>query len=228
MRNGFWHKPSPSMLVAIIALVFGASGTAVAASGLVSGDKLIEKHSLSGNRLKNYTVTRRQVNFSKLGTVPSANYSRTAGVASDADNAQTVDGFSPSSFEPAADSTRSGFVYIGQDTSVTLATFGPFTLTADCVNNGTNNGGWDAKITVSSSQGNSEVDGSPLSGTTTVVDTGSVSGQTEAKKTGVDFASTGNGEPDQSVAYFGDVMIIADYGGMYSDSCMASALISAS
>ena len=35
------HAPSPSMIVAIIALVFAMRGTAVAASHLVNGDSMI-------------------------------------------------------------------------------------------------------------------------------------------------------------------------------------------
>jgi hypothetical protein len=57
------------MLVAIAALVVAASGTAVAASSLVSGDKLIKKGSLSGNRLRNHTITGTQVNLSKLARI---------------------------------------------------------------------------------------------------------------------------------------------------------------
>jgi hypothetical protein len=39
---------------------------------LVSGDKLIKKHSVSGNRLRNHAITGKQVNLNKLGKVPSA------------------------------------------------------------------------------------------------------------------------------------------------------------
>lgn len=54
-------------------------GTAFAA---VSGDSLIKKNSLSGNRLKNHTVTGTQVNLGKLGTVPTAtNASSLGGIA---------------------------------------------------------------------------------------------------------------------------------------------------
>jgi hypothetical protein len=229
MNKVFRRRPSPSMLVATIALIFGASGSAIAANTLVSGDKLIKKHSLSANRLRDFTITRRQVNFSKLGTVPSAkdaNFATIAGTATHANDAASLDGYSPGSFEPAADTVRSGFVRIQQNTSVTLATFGPFTLTASCVSS---SGTWDAKITVGSSQEGSEVDGSTISGTQTLADTGPFSvqnGQTEAKQTGVDFASYNASGTD--VAYWGDVMIIGEYGGLYSDSCMASALVTAS
>lgn len=45
------RAPSPAMIVAIVALVFAMTGTGIAAT-LVSGDGLIKKNSLSGNRLK--------------------------------------------------------------------------------------------------------------------------------------------------------------------------------
>src|SRR5579884_2103416 len=89
MKNVF-RRPSASMVVAITALVLGASGTAVAASHLVSGDKLIKKHSLSGNRLRNHTITGTQVNLNKLGKVPSAksaDFATAAGSATNATNA---------------------------------------------------------------------------------------------------------------------------------------------
>lgn len=56
MQQGREHRrlrrPSPSMIVALVALFFAMSGTAVAASHLVNGDSLIKQHSLSGNRLR--------------------------------------------------------------------------------------------------------------------------------------------------------------------------------
>jgi hypothetical protein len=59
------------MVVALLALVVAMTGTAIAAT-LVSGDSLIKKGSLSGNRLKKHTITGTQVKLSKLGKVPSA------------------------------------------------------------------------------------------------------------------------------------------------------------
>jgi hypothetical protein len=81
-KRRWLHTPSPAMIVAIVALVFAMSGTAVAASQLVNGDKLIKKHTLSGDRLRNHTVTGTQVNLSKLGKVPTA---------AQADHAATAD-----------------------------------------------------------------------------------------------------------------------------------------
>jgi hypothetical protein len=61
MKSLWMHRPSPAMIVALIALVVAMSGTAVAATTLVNGDKLIAKHTLSGNRLRNHTVTAQQI-----------------------------------------------------------------------------------------------------------------------------------------------------------------------
>lgn len=82
--------PSPAMIVALIALVFAMSGTAVAASKLVSGDKLIKKTSLSGNRLKKNTLTGTQINESKLGKVPSATHADSATSATRATSADSA------------------------------------------------------------------------------------------------------------------------------------------
>ncbi|HTX33063.1 MAG TPA: hypothetical protein VMD09_16895 [Solirubrobacteraceae bacterium] len=99
MRNVLRRRPSASMIVAITALVFAASGTAAAATHMFSGDKLIKKHSLSGNRLRNHTITGTQVNLNKLGKVPSAknadhattaNSATTATSATNATNATTA------------------------------------------------------------------------------------------------------------------------------------------
>ena len=74
-------RPSPAMIVALVALVFSMSGTALAATHLVSGDKLIKVASLSGNRLRSKTVTGTQIKASTLPVVPHAQRADTAGSA---------------------------------------------------------------------------------------------------------------------------------------------------
>jgi hypothetical protein len=101
------HRPSASMLVAITALIVAASGTAIAAGSLVNGDKLIAKKTLSGNRLRNHTLTGTQINLNLLGQVPSAKtainatYAAQAGTAMSAGAAQSLGGI------PASGYTRS-------------------------------------------------------------------------------------------------------------------------
>jgi hypothetical protein len=72
MSKLFRRTPSAPLVISILALVLAASGSAMAASKLVSGDSLIQKGSLSGNRLQNHTLTGTQINVGKLGTVPNA------------------------------------------------------------------------------------------------------------------------------------------------------------
>lgn len=78
------------MIVALLALVVALGGTAFAAVALVNGDKLIKKGSLSGNRLRKHTVTRTQVNLSRLGKVPSATKADSATSATNAGHASNA------------------------------------------------------------------------------------------------------------------------------------------
>jgi hypothetical protein len=118
MRGAFRHKPSAPMIVAILALVVAASGTAVAATQLAPGDQLIKKHSLSGNRLRNGTITGKEVNVATLGKVPSAT---NAGHASNADHATNAD--KATSATTAGSAAISQLVY--ESTTVTLSSSGP-------------------------------------------------------------------------------------------------------
>ncbi len=128
MKNVFGRRPSASMIVAVTALVFAASGTA-AAAGLLSGDKVIKKHSLSGNRLRNHTITGNQINMNKLGKVPSAKNADHATLADTATNATS-----------ATKATTAGAAPIAQLTYVantaTVVSTGPNgqLITATCPN----------------------------------------------------------------------------------------------
>jgi hypothetical protein len=87
MKRIFRRSPSPALAISIVALVLAASGTAVAASKLVSGNSLIKVNSLSGNRLKSGSVTGKQIALSSLGTVPSATKATSATSATTATTA---------------------------------------------------------------------------------------------------------------------------------------------
>jgi hypothetical protein len=63
-------RPSPAMVVALVALVAALGGTAYAA-GQINGNS-IQKQSIGGGKLKKQTLTGYQINAKKLGTVPSA------------------------------------------------------------------------------------------------------------------------------------------------------------
>ena len=147
------RRPSGALVVAILALVVAASGTAVAASRLVSGDSLIKKHSLSGDRLRNETITGKEIRLSSLGEVPSA---KTAG------DANALGGHPASAYALAATSTgtRSGLVTATGGQTVKLASFGPFTVTLKCNDDG--GGAFDSEIDVTSTGSTSEAFGSQL------------------------------------------------------------------
>jgi hypothetical protein len=108
-KNRWLRAPSPSMIVALIALVVAMSGTAVAASKLVSGDNLIKKGSLSGNRLRAHTLTGTQINMSLLGKVPSATAADAATNATHATSADTATSAThATSADTASSATPSG------------------------------------------------------------------------------------------------------------------------
>lgn len=80
MRKRF-RRPSPALIIAMIALVAAAGGTVYAASKI--DGKSIKKHSIPGNRMKKNTLTGKQIKEKTLGTVPNAAH---------ADNASRVGG----------------------------------------------------------------------------------------------------------------------------------------
>lgn len=64
------RRPSPALIVALIALAVALGGTAYAAQKINGGS--IVKQSIGGGKLKRNTLTGFQIRNSKLGTVPTA------------------------------------------------------------------------------------------------------------------------------------------------------------
>jgi hypothetical protein len=186
MRTVLQRRPSASMVISLLALVVAMSGTAVAATSLVNGDKLIRRGTLSGNRLRKHTLTGTQINLKKLGTVPSAQSANTAGSAgyashagsadtatsatnathaasaSSADNAASLGGRPASSFLTTGSRVgTNGIARVGDASGpgaeVTLFSQGPFTVTMTCTR--ASNGDTSLKISVTSSESNSDLDG---------------------------------------------------------------------
>lgn len=124
------RMPSASMVVALTALVVALGGTSYAAFGPFKGDKIIKKHSLSGNKLKNKTLTGTQINLKKLGTVPNASAAGTATVATTAGNSNALGGLAPSAYagsaQPAfiAATLNAGFANLGTISGDTYNTAG--------------------------------------------------------------------------------------------------------
>lgn len=69
MRKLLKRRPSPGLVVAVIALVVALGGTAYAAQ--INGNSIV-KQSIGGGKLKHKTLTGYQVNTAKLGVVPAA------------------------------------------------------------------------------------------------------------------------------------------------------------
>ncbi|HET7444972.1 MAG TPA: hypothetical protein VMS11_11585 [Solirubrobacterales bacterium] len=63
-------RPSPAMVVALIALVAALGGTAYAAQSINGG--AIQKQSIGAGKIKHKTLTGYQINTNKLGVLPSA------------------------------------------------------------------------------------------------------------------------------------------------------------
>jgi hypothetical protein len=70
MRKLTEKRPSPSMVVAILALIVALGGTAYAAQSINGGQ--IQKQTIGAGKLKQKTLTGYQINLNKLGTVPLA------------------------------------------------------------------------------------------------------------------------------------------------------------
>lgn len=64
------RKPSPAMVVAVIALIVALGGTAYAAQHINGG--AIQKQTIGGGKLKKKTLTGFQINTNKLGVIPAA------------------------------------------------------------------------------------------------------------------------------------------------------------
>lgn len=86
------RRPSGAMAIALVALFVALGGTTFAMSSRVSGNSIIKKHSLSGNRLINDSVTGKQVKESTLGKVPSAKLADLATAANALNGVQIVAG----------------------------------------------------------------------------------------------------------------------------------------
>src|SRR6476469_2574193 len=73
MKTLWSRRPSPAMVVAVIALIVALAGTAYAAQTINGG--AIKKQTIGGSKLKQKTLTGFQINTNKLGTVPFAKVS---------------------------------------------------------------------------------------------------------------------------------------------------------
>ena len=106
------HRPSPAIVISVIALFVALGGSSYAAITL-NGSQL-KNGSVAGKKLKKNTLTGKQIKESKLGAVPNANalggqpasaYLRTTGKAADADK---LGGQASTDYSLAAKTFRAG------------------------------------------------------------------------------------------------------------------------
>lgn len=99
-RKFAMHRPSPAMLVALVALFVALGGTSYAAIKLPGnsvGSKQLKNGAVTNKKIGKGAVTASKINTSGL-TVPNAT---NATNATNAGNATTLQGDAPSSFAPA-------------------------------------------------------------------------------------------------------------------------------
>lgn len=109
IRRLRFRKPSPAMVIAFVSLLVALGGTSYAAFGPFKGDKIIARHSLSGNRLRNHTITASQVNLNQLGSVPNAISASHASTADSATHATTADTVALGALQSLTPNTGAGW-----------------------------------------------------------------------------------------------------------------------
>jgi hypothetical protein len=148
------RRPSPALVVSIIALIVALGGTGYAAITLPKnsvGTKQLKKkavtnrkirnkavtnskirnNAVTGSKVKNDSLTGRDIRESTLGKVPNAHHADIADSATNASNANTLQGHGAGDFVFASrEATFYKKLQIGQE--ATLFTFGPLTFTARC------------------------------------------------------------------------------------------------
>lgn len=110
MRRAFSSRPSPAMVVALLALFVALGGSGYAAVK-VNG-KNIKNRSIAGKKLGQNTVTGTEIRESKLGTVPSAK------------NATQLAGRDPTAFLPIGGTAANSNMLGGRDPGTFLSSGG--------------------------------------------------------------------------------------------------------
>lgn len=80
-------RPSPAMIIAVVALIMAMAGTGYAAFKVPKksvGTAQLKKNAVTNAKIKNHTITGKKLNLKKLGVVPNAAH------ASVADSAGTI------------------------------------------------------------------------------------------------------------------------------------------
>jgi hypothetical protein len=136
------RRPSPALVISVLALFVAMGGTVYAASKI--NGKAIKAGSIPGNRLKKHSLTGKQIDLSKLGTVPSATSAVNASNATNASRAvNALDAANAASAANLNGMTRfrttiaAGGTSEATANSTTLYTDGPLSLVGKCWLEGT-------------------------------------------------------------------------------------------
>jgi hypothetical protein len=122
MRRFRPGRPSPALVVSIIALVAALGGTSYAAFSLPKhsvGSKQLKNNAVTQSKIKNGAVTGSKMNFAGV-TVPSANHANSATNATNATNAGNatrLGGQPASAYQPSGN-----VLFASVNTSATTAT----------------------------------------------------------------------------------------------------------
>jgi hypothetical protein len=88
-----FSRPTPALIVAVVALVFALVGTGYAAFRLPAksvGTKQLKAGAVTNTKVKNRTLTGKKINLSTLGTVPNAGHATLADTATTATTANAL------------------------------------------------------------------------------------------------------------------------------------------
>jgi hypothetical protein len=140
MKSLRLRRPSPALIISIIALVMAMGGTGYAALKLPKnsvGAKQLRNNSVTGAKVKNHSLTGSDVKLSSLGTVPSATNATNATNATTAANASALQGHPASDFATGPGNQKIDFRAADNTGPTQIFNGGGLTLTAACSNTGT-------------------------------------------------------------------------------------------
>lgn len=152
MSKAWAKRPSPAMIVALIALFAALGGSAYAAKKIGSKEikanaittGKIKKNAITTSKIKKEAVTGAKIKETTLGAVPNATHATSADSATNATNATNFSRY-----------FTSGIVKASPGQNPTLLVIGPFTITGHCNEPAANE--YEAYTTISTSQNGSSL-----------------------------------------------------------------------
>jgi hypothetical protein len=138
-----WLRPSPALLVSVIALIVSLGGTGYAALRLprnsvgptqikrsAVGASELRRNAVTSSKVRNHSLTGADFQLSALGTVPSAATAATAA------NANALQGHPASDFATGPSIRKIDFRAPADTPATSIFTAGGLTLTATCTSAG--------------------------------------------------------------------------------------------